>query len=207
MRLAKYLPPSLAYAREPTPYIDYYVEASVDLSSLRPNTRSKVPIMVTPRLPRPPNTWSLEAEQSNFRGLHVYGKLLRHYLLIGERYITLELNIQNPSQTTIKEIIIKLIQRRHLSSKSGAVIIFEQALPEITYFQDRHLRRIFQVPVNLSTLLVAPTTYIAKLDKSNQPWSVDYILEVILKTNLFFANVTLEFPLIVANSANRPQTR
>lgn len=206
VRLAEHLPPSLINVKICTPYINYFVEVSVEYSFFRPNASFKVPITVKPCMPQPPSTWPVEAEQSSFRGIHAYGKVLNHYLLIDERYITLELNIDNPKQITIEEIIIKLVQRRRLGYRSGKAIIFRQELPETAHFQNTQLHRTFQVPLEVYTELFAPTTYIAKFDKSNRPWSVDYIFKVKLKTNLFFANVTLEFPLIVANSVNQPQT-
>ena len=206
MRLAEHLPPSLFNDKIPTPYINYFVKASVNYSSFRSNIRSQVYITVEPCMPQPPSTWPVEAEQTSFRGLHAYGKVLNHYLLTGERYITLELNIDNPKQITIEEIIIKLVQRRRLGQRSGKAIIFRQELPDIADFQNTQVRRTFQVPLDAPGILFAPTTYIAKVDKSNRPWSVDYILKVKLKTDRSFANVTLEFPLIVANSANQPQT-
>jgi len=169
-------------------------------SWLHRNIRSTRPIIVTPRVSPPRNVRPLEREESNFRDLYIYGKLLHNYLLIGEPYISLELNIQNPSQTTIKEIIVKLIQRRRLANKYGEVVIFEQSLPDIIDFQNDYLHRTFQVPVLPSVQLFAPTSYY-------KSWVIDYIFKVTLKTKLFFTNVTLDFPLIVANSTSKLRTK
>jgi len=196
VRLAKDLPASLILVDQNIPYIDYFLEVNLSRSGFRPNIRSKRLIMVTPRVSPPRNVWPLESKESNFRDLYIHGKLLRNYLLIGEPYISLELNIQNPSQTTIKEIIVKLIQRRRLSDNYGEVVIFEQPLPDIIYFQNDHLHRTFQVPVLPTVQLFAPTSYY-------KDWVIDYVFKATIKTNLLFKNVTLAFPIIVGNSTNK----
>jgi len=203
VRLAQYLPPTLAYIKQDIPHIDYFVQVNLNRSWFHRNIRSQRHIMITPRVPRPRNVWSVEREEANFRDLIIYGKLLRNYLLIGEPYITLELDIQNPSQTTIKEIIVKLVQRRRLAKKYGQVVIFEQSLPDIIDFENNHLHRTFQVPVLPARLLFAPTTYYTDPDKPKQTWVIDYVFEVEIKTKLFFTNVTLKFPLLVANTTNK----
>jgi hypothetical protein len=170
------------------------------------NIRSELRIMVIPHVPRPREVWPVEREESNFRDLYIYGKLLRNYLLIGEPYITLELNIENPSQTTIKEIVATLIQRRKLAKRSGQAIIFEQSLPGIVDFQDTHLHQTFQIPVVPTFEFFAPTTYYKDPNNPTETWIFDYVLEVKFKTRLFFKNVTLEFPLLVVNSKRSVQT-
>jgi len=203
MRLGQYLPPSLANISSSAPHIDYFLQVNLDRSRFHRNIRSQLGIMITPRVPRPQNVRSVERKEANFRDLYIYGKLLRNYLLIGEPYITLELDIQNPSQTTIKEIMVKLVQRRRLAKKYGQALIFKQSLPDTIDFQNNHLHRTFQVPVLQSHLLFAPTTYYKDPDKPNQTWVIDYMFEVEIKTKLFFTNVILEFPLLVANSTNK----
>ncbi len=164
------------------------------------NIRSRLSIMVTPQVPRPRDVWSLESEESNFRDLHIYGKLLRSYLLIGEPYITLELNLENPSQTTIKEIIVTLIQLRQLAKHNGRTIIFEQTLPGIVDIQNTHLHQTFQIPVVSTFESFAPTTFYRNPNNPNETFVVSYVLEVKFKTKLAFTNVTIEFPLLVVNS-------
>jgi hypothetical protein len=203
MRLAQYLPPSLANIRSSAPHIDYFLQVNLDRSRFHRNIRSQLGIMITPRVPRPRNVWSVEREEANFGDLYIYGKLLRDYLLIGEPYITLELDIQNPSQTTIKEIMVKLVQGRRLATEYGRALIFKQSLPDIIDFQNNHLHRTFQVPVLPSHLLFAPTTYYRDPGKFNQTWVIEYTFEVEIKTKLFSTNVILKFPLLVANSTNK----
>ncbi len=207
MRLAKLLPPSLTDVNDHTPYIDYFLEVNLDRSSFRRNICSKLPIIVTPHVSRPRNVRSVEREETNFRDLYIYGKILRNYLSIGEPYITLELNIENPSQTTIKEIMVKLVQRRQLANERGEVVIFHQSLPDIIDFQNNHLHRTFQVPVPASSLLCAPSSYYIDPDKPAKPWVIDYVFRVTIKTKLSFTNVTLDFPLTVTNSTNNSRTK
>ena len=192
------MPPSLVHIGKYIPGIEYSLKINLDRSWFKRNIRSEMRIWIMPRVLRPRDVWSPESEESNFRHLHIYGKLLRNYLLVGEPYITLELDIQNPSHTTIKEIIVSLIQCRLLFGKDGRVPIFQYSLPDIVDFQNDHLHRTFQVPTTLG--LIAPSSYYENPKNSNKPYIVEYVLEVKFKTRLFFTNATLEFPVIVANS-------
>jgi hypothetical protein len=105
-------------------------------------------------------TYQVEREDANFRDLRIYGKLPRDYFIVGEPYIPLELDIINPSQTTIKEVVVKLMQHRELGKWFGVAIVFQESLPNIANFRNNHLHQTFRVPLPLlSPMLLAPSSY------------------------------------------------
>ena len=121
--------------------------------------------------------------------------------MIGEPYITLELDIQNPDRTTIQDTVVTLVQRRLLDHSVGRAIIFEQPLPGMIGFRGPHLHRTFQVPVVPSMEFLAPTSYYIRHGDRSEPWTVEYAVEVKFKTPFaFYRDIILDFPLLVANS-------
>lgn len=193
------LPPSLQFITSfRNPIIEYSLGINLARSWFHRNIRSKLYINMYPRTSPPRNVFSIEREESNFRDLHIYGKLLRNYLVVGEPFMALELSIQNPSHTTITQVVVTLYQHRHLGVKKAKVTIFEYSLPGIVDFQNEHLHRTFQVPVHHPHGVLPPTSYWENTKRFfHKSWTVEYVLEVKFKTRLLFTNVTLEFPITV----------
>ncbi|CAM4981949.1 unnamed protein product [Rotaria socialis] len=203
LHLVKNLPPSLFRAKKKkiTTWINYYVAVTVARSGLHRNVCEFVNITVAPFVGIPRHVSSVERVDENIRDLYIHGILLRNYLLIGEPYIPLELYIDNPGRTTIKEVIVKLVQLRDLGDKSSTEIIFEELLPGIEDFQNDHFYHTVQIPMLSATELFAPSTVYKYSATPSVVWTVNYALEMIFKTRLSFTNITLIFPLMVVNGS------
>ena len=168
------------------------------------NIRSQVPIIIYPRVYPTRQVWPVEREESNFRDLNIYGKLLRSYIVFDKPHIALELTIQNPGHTTITRIDVTLYQNRSLGGKKGRVTIFQDSLAGIVDFQNEYLHRTFQIPIRYQYGLLPPTSYWKNTGKLfNKSWTVEYVLEVTFRTRLFFTNATLTFPIMVVTSEHR----
>ena len=200
MRLPEDLPPSLPNNNNGNPYIKYSL--SIVLNRSWPYFDLSFPhrILVTPRVHIPRDVWFLQIKESNLKDLYISGILRCNYLLIGQSSISLELKIENPSRMTIERTIVALIQHRQFAEAVGNSIIFSHSLPDMIDFKNDHLYLTFQIPVLAPAGLFAPTSSYTRPGDNNRSWTVEYTLAVTFYTQAVLRNVTLEFPILVANS-------
>ena len=181
------------------PFIKYSIGFKLKQSWYKSDIAGAALITIYPRVRPPRDVWPLEREESKFSGLYVYGKLLKNYLLLSKPFIDLELLIQNPKLTTIKDVEITLYQKRNLAEESSRTVVSEYSLPELVEFRNDHFHHTFRVPITSSRLLGVPTSYCPNPQHPDRPWIVDYEIEVKFRTGLFSSNIILEFPIFIAN--------
>lgn len=199
VHLGESLPPSLFRVKGAVPHIDYFLAVNGVCSDSDRSFYQKLPIVIMPNIPRPLNDSIIEQKES-ISDLCVNGQLLRNYLPIGERFISLKLHINNPSRSIIKEGIVKLVQQRQLKRHYGEAIIFKDTLAQIINFRDESLQETFEIPVPTLDRSLAPSSTYNSSETPNAPWVVSYTFEVKLKTALFSKNLVLKFPIMVVNS-------
>ena len=193
----------MAAERKP-PYIQYLLKVSYAGRLILPKVIVQHPIMVIPRVGLSPHLLPIEIDDTNRNDVYVHVKMKKNYLLVGQRDIPLEVVIQNPNQSIIKEVIIRLKQRCHLGiAGTRETTLYTTTLPGIVDFQGHHLHNTFPLPILCSWAELVPTyVYRTSMD-AKSPWSIGYTFEMTFKIGGLLTNIFFKLPIAVINSERR----
>lgn len=191
-------------AQSKPPYIQYLLKVSYVGHWIIPKVIAQYPIMVIPRVGLSPYLLPIEIDDTNRKDVYVHVKMKKNYLLVGQRDIPLEVVIQNPNQSIIKEVIIRLKQRRNLGiAGTRETTLYTTTLPGIVDFQGQHLHNTLPLPILCSWTELVPTyVYRTSIDPKS-PWSIDYTFEMTFKIGGLLTNMIFKLPIAVINSERR----
>jgi hypothetical protein len=160
--------------------------------------------MVIPRVGLPHPLLPIEIDDRNRKDVYVHVKMKKNYLLVGQQDIPIEVFIQNPNQSIIKEVIIRLKQRRQLGiAGTQEATLYTTTLPGIVDFQGSYLHDTFPLPILCSWAELVPTFIYRALTDRESPWSIDYTFEMTFKIGGLLTDISFKLPIAVVNSERR----
>ncbi len=199
--LPNYLPPSLNRLSTHGPYVRYKVRVVFERpEEYRMNIRREFPIFVIacPLSYSQPSYLPAEAEKKNRSNVTVHAALADRNgsFASGDNFL-LNIELHNPNHNTIKCLSINLVQHRNIAmGKHCAQTIPLLDLPHLREFSGENYRETLQLTIPDDDRII-PSFYYMPPAFSGKPISVDYMLELEVKTHGFFKNFNLNIPIVL----------
>ncbi|UJR17211.1 hypothetical protein I4U23_004106 [Adineta vaga] len=192
IQLPTNLPPTMNQPQT-YPHVRYYVQMYVDRAWYKANTRENRYITVFPRvnLAQVPNSSKPTVFSSqNQKDFSLKGNLNKLGYIAGET-IQGTIDIDNPKQAIIKQIVVTLIRNFRMGGASGEHVIVRSTIPEMMRRQDPRINQPFTLMIPATSL---PPSY--QFDGGlNQVTSAH--TNYILKFQVQFEGVITDFELLV----------
>ncbi|CAF1409833.1 unnamed protein product [Adineta ricciae] len=147
------IPPSLNSPGS-QPHVCYFVQMYVDRAWYKANTRENKYVTVFPRvnLSQVSNASNpVPFSTQNQANLNLNGSINKLGYIAGET-IQGVLNIENPRQIIIKQIMVSLIRSFIMGSASGEHVITSKPIPELMRRQDTRLSQAFTIAIPATPL-------------------------------------------------------
>jgi hypothetical protein len=189
-------------------YIKYELEVLI-YSESEESTRvlGRREVVILPRVKLPPDVRPIEIDDENRKGVYIHIRLPADHFVVGQPPIPFELLVRNPNQWTIREAVVRLVQKRQLGIAGvHEIILHETSVLNFTDFKDEYFHGKLEISLPSSYERLVPTTHFFTQKDERSPWKVDYSFVVMFSIKGIFSNMKFTIPINIVNDGRKDDT-